>query len=139
MRSLYIAALTAITLSLPACGGSSSEPTPPSGPTPPGSPAAFTITIAGQAGERSFSPNPAPAGGQMVVFRNSHNVVHRIRLSNGTFLTTELQPNMISQPVQIPAAGAHYHCSLHPEMIGVVNATSGVPPGACEGPYCDGY
>ena len=141
MRSLFIvAALGALILPLPACGGGSSD-NPPSTPTAPGSgnPPPFTITIATQAGDRSFSPNPAPAGGQTVVFRNTHNVVHRIRLSDGTFLTPDLQPNSSSQPVQLPAAGGHYHCSLHPEMVGIVNASSGTPPAACQGPYCDGY
>ena len=141
MRNLFVvAALGALTLPLTACGGGSSND-PPSTPTSPGSgsPASFTITIAAQAGDRSFSPNPAPAGGQTVVFRNNHGVVHRIRLSDGTFLTTDIQPNTTSQPVQLPAAGAHYHCSLHPQMVGIVNASSGTTPTTCQGPYCDGY
>ena len=141
MRSLFVvAALGALTLPLSACGGGSSYD-PPSTPTSPGSgsPATFTITIASQAGDRSFAPNPAPAGGQTVVFRNTHNVVHRIRLSDGAFLTTDIQPNTTSQPVQLPAGGAHYHCSLHPEMVGIVNASTGMAPPTCQGPYCDGY
>ena len=141
MRSLFVvSALGALTLTLPACGGGSDND-PPSTPTSPGSgsPAPFTITIAAQAGDRSFSPNPAPAGGQTVVFRNNHGVVHRIRLSDGTFLTADLQPNTTSQPVQLPAAGVHYHCSFHPEMVGIVNASSGTAPPPCQGPYCEGY
>jgi plastocyanin len=140
MRSLFVvAALGVVTSSLLACGGGSYND-PPSTPTSPGSgTATFTITIATQAGDRSFSPNPAPAGGQTVVFRNNHSVVHRIRLSDGTFLTTDIQPNTTSQPVQLPAAGAHYHCSLHPEMVGIVNAASGTAPPPCQGPYCEGY
>ena len=47
------------------------------------------------------------------------------RLSDGTFLTADLQPNTTSQPVQLPAAGVHFHCSVHPEMVGTVNASSG--------------
>jgi plastocyanin len=140
MRSLLVVAvLGALILPLPACGGSSDDSS--STPTSPGSGSAatFTITIAAQAGDRSFSPNPAPAGGQTVVFRNNHNIVHRIRLSTGAFLTTDIQPNTTSQPVQLPAGGTHYHCSLHPEMVGIVNASSGTAPPACQGPYCDGY
>jgi plastocyanin len=141
MRSLFVvAALGAGTLSLSACGGGSYND-PPSTPTSPGSGSAatFTITIATQAGDRSFSPNPAPAGGQTVVFRNNDGVVHRIRLSDGTLLTTDIQPNTTSQPVQLPAGGGHYHCSLHPQMVGIVNASSGMAPPTCQGPYCDGY
>ena len=141
MRSLFVvAALGAVTLTLTACGGGSSDNDPPSTPTSPGSgTATFTITIASQAGDRSFSPNPAPAGGQTVVFRNNDGVVHRIRLSDGTFLTTDIQPNATSQPVQLPVSGGHYHCSLHPQMVGIVNASSGMAPPTCQGPYCDGY
>ncbi len=131
-RLLTTAATAAITSLLLACGSSSSTPTSPS-------PGAFTITIAGQSGAQSFSPNPASAGGQMLVFRNTDTVVHRIRLSDGTFLTGDLLPNATSPPVQIPSGGAHYHCSLHPDMVGIVNATSGAAPPECEGPYCDGY
>jgi plastocyanin len=140
MRSQFVvAALGVVTLPLLGCGGGSNNDSP-STPTSPGSGnATFTITIASQAADRSFSPNPAPAGGQTVVFRNNDGVVHRIRLSDGTFLTTDIQPNSTSQPVQLPAGGAHYHCSLHPQMVGIVNAASGTPPPTCQGPYCDGY
>jgi plastocyanin len=140
MRSLFVvAALGVVTLPLLACGGGSYND-PPSTPTSPGAGnATFTITIAAQAADRSFNPNPAPAGGQTVVFRNSDSVVHRIRLSDGTFLTTDIQPNTTSQAVQLPAGGAHYHCSLHPQMVGIVNASTGTAPPTCQGPYCDGY
>jgi plastocyanin len=141
LRSRFVVtAVGALTLTLPACGGGSAND-PPSIPTSPGSggQAPFTITIATQAGDRSFSPNPALVGGQTVVFRNNHGTVHRIRLSDGTFLTTDIQPNASSQPVQLPAGGAHYHCSIHPEMVGIVNASSGTAPPPCQGPYCEGY
>jgi plastocyanin len=111
-----------------ACGGGGSTP---SGPTP----GALTITITRQNGAQSFSPNPASAGGQTVVFRNYDSVVHRVMLNDGTIDTGNIAPGASSAPVQMPADGTNYHCSLHPDMIGAVSGTAGGPP-PCQGPYC---
>jgi len=62
-----------------ACGGDGASP--PTSPSP--SPSPFTITVTRQNGAQSFSPNPATAGGQMVVFRNADSVVHRVTLNDG--------------------------------------------------------
>jgi plastocyanin len=114
-------------LVLSACGGSST----PTSPTPN----AITITITRQNGAQSFSPNPATAGGQTVVFRNADSVVHRVLLNDETIDTGNIAPGATSGEIQMPAQGTNYHCSLHPDMIGAVSGTSGAPP-ACEGPYC---
>jgi plastocyanin len=127
-------ALAATTLCVATCGGgSSSTPTSPS--SAPSS--AMTITISGQKGAQSFSPNPATAAGQMVVFRNGDSIVHRVVLNDGTIDTGDIAPGQTSRAVQMPAAGTNYHCSLHPTMVGAVNASAGVPPPPCEGIYCD--
>jgi plastocyanin len=113
-------------------GGGSSNPTTPS-PTTSGPP---TIVITSNNGARSFSPNPASLGGQMVVFRNSDTVVHRVRLNDGTLDTGDIAPGASSTALLMPSAGTNYHCSLHPSMIGAVGPTSGAPPPACQGEYC---
>ena len=41
----------------------------------------MTITILRQNGAQSFSPNPALAGGQMVVFKNTDSITHRVTLN----------------------------------------------------------
>jgi plastocyanin len=125
---MRVIAAAAAGLILSACGGSS-----PSGPDP--GPGTLTITITRQNGAQSFSPNPASAGGQTVVFRNADSVVHRVMLNDGSIDTGDIAPGATSGPVQMPGGGTNYHCSLHPDMIGAVNGTAGPPP-ACEGPYC---
>jgi plastocyanin len=115
-----------------ACGGGGSST--PTSPSP--SPSALTITVTRQAGAQSFSPNPASAGGQMVVFRNSDSVVHRVVLNDGTIDTGNIAPGASSAAVRMPTTGTNYHCSLHPDMIGAVNPAAGGPPPVCEGIYC---
>jgi plastocyanin len=125
---MRVLAAAAAGLILSACGGGGSTP---SGPTP----GALTITITRQNGAQSFSPNPASAGGQTVVFRNSDSVVHRVMLNDGSIDTGDIAPGATSAAVQMPAGGTNYHCSVHPDMIGAVSGTAGGPP-PCEGPYC---
>ena len=115
------------------CGGSSSSPSAPSGST------ATTINIVGESGTQAFSPNPALFGGQMVVFRNNHSVIHRVVLNDGSIDTGDIAPGATSRSVLMPASGTNYHCSLHPGMIGAVAPSSGAPPPACEGAYCQPY
>jgi plastocyanin len=116
-------------------GGGAASPTAPSSPsvTP------ITITIMRQNGTQSFSPNPASAGGQMVVFRNADSVVHRVRLNDLSIDTGDLAPGATSPAFQMPASGTNYHCSHHPDMIGAVNGSGGTGPPPCEGAYCGDY
>ena len=129
MRVLAAAAVIVAGLGASSCGGGSSSPTTPTVPD------VVTITITRQNGAQSFSPNPAVAGGQMVVFRNSDSIVHRVQLNDGSIDTGNLAPGATSTAVLMPGTGTNYHCTVHPDMVGAVNAISGPPP-ACEGPYC---
>lgn len=112
------------------CGSSGAPATTPS---PVGSP---TITIVGQNGAQSFSPNPASFGGEQVVFKNNDSVTHRVVLNDGSVDTGDIAPGATSRAVTIPAAGINYHCSLHPTMVGSSGASSGTPPPPCQGIYC---
>jgi len=118
-----------------ACGGSSTA-TAPSPTTTASTP---TINIVGQNGTQAFSPNPAVFGGQMVVFRNTNSVTHRVVLNDGSVDTGDIPPGGTSQPVMMPASGTNYHCALHPGMIGAVAPSSGGVAPACEGDYCTPY
>ena len=137
MRRLLVrAAASAVVLCSLSCGGGgSSTPTAPSSPTVN----TVTITIMRQNGAQSFSPNPASAGGQTVVFRNADSVMHRVMLNDGTIDTGDLAPGATSRSFQMPPSGTNYHCSLHPDMVGAVNGSGGTPPPPCDGAYCGEY
>src|SRR6185503_5122376 len=104
MSAVFLAALITS-----ACGGSNNNPGGPSGS---GSGAA-TITINGQTGPQSFSPNPANFGGQTVVFKNNDSVTHRVQLNDGSLDTGDIAPGATSRTVLMPSSGTNYHCTLH--------------------------
>ena len=132
MRSPFRAFLVAsAVVTFVGCGGSSTAPSGSSS----GGLAPVVISIVGDRGNLSFSPNPATAGGRMVVFRNNDSVAHRVRLNDLTVDWGTIQPGATSAPLTMPAAGTNYHCSVHPTMIGAV-AAEGQPPPACRGDYC---
>jgi plastocyanin len=137
MRLVVLGVVSTVCLLIAACGGGSSSPSSPSPqPQPPAT--TPTIDILGQNGTQAFSPNPANFGGQIVVFRNTHSVPHRVVLNDGSIDTGDIPPGATSRAVQMPAAGTNYHCSLHPGMIGAVASNSGAAP-PCEGVYCNPY
>lgn len=139
-RGRVVGALSGL-LMLTACGGggggSSSPPPPgnPAGPTPPAAGSA-TIMIVGTRGASSFSPNPASvAQGRTVVWQNTDGVVHRIMSNDGSFDTGNIAPGQTSAPLTLGTDGTNYHCTIHPAMIGAINAAAGAPP-PCTGIYC---
>jgi plastocyanin len=140
MRSVFLhMVLAGAALAVAACGGggysSSTSPAAPS--TTPASPSAVTITISGQNGAQSFSPNPASVGGQLVVFRNTDTIPHHVVLNDGSLDTGDIAPGATSRSIMMPASGTNYHCSLHPGMIGAVSPSAGGQAPPCTGLYCD--
>jgi plastocyanin len=134
MRAITVPALIA-TLCVAACGGGGSSSTP-TAPSPSPGTTTPTIVINRQNGSLSFSPNPAAFGGQTVVFRNGDSVIHRVALNDMSLDTGDIAPGATSRAVQMPLNGTNYHCVLHPDMVGAVNGSGGVPPPPCEGVYC---
>jgi len=134
MRPIQRAGVIAGVVILSACGGGGgSYPTTPSNSataTP------VTISITSQNGTQSFSPNPATAGGMMVVFKNNDSVTHRVVLNDASLDTGDIAPGATSRALQMPSSGTNYHCALHAGMVGAIAGTSGQAP-TCEGPYCD--
>ena len=129
MRAFTAVVVVAAVVGFTRCGGGS-PPAPAPTPTGP-----MTINIVGDRGSASFSPNPAQAAGQAVVFRNNDTIVHRVRLNDLSLDTGDIPPGGTSRQVTMPAAGTNYHCLLHPTMIGAVGATNREPP-PCTGGYC---
>jgi plastocyanin len=139
MRLLRLARIGALAsvVGLAACGGSSSPPTQPS-PTPSPTPAPTSnaaISILGNRGNQSFTPNPGSDSGGMTSWKNNDNLVHRIMANDGSFDTGDIGPGQTSAAEAVPAAGINYHCTIHPGMIGAINAAAGPPP-PCTGSYC---
>jgi plastocyanin len=129
LRLLTASAMLAGLVAVPGCGDDSMPGTPSPSNTP-------TITILGQNGAQSFSPNPASLGGQQVVFKNNDSVIHRVVLNDGTVDTGNIAPGATSGVVTMPSSGTNYHCSVHPLMIGSVTTAAGAPPPPCTGDYC---
>ena len=113
-------------------------PRPPVAPSPSPSPTpapSAAIAILGNRGSQSFTPNPGSATGGTASWRNADSVVHRIKSNDGSFDTGDIAPGQTTAAMAVPGAGMNYHCTIHPGMIGAINAEAGPPP-ACTGIYC---
>jgi plastocyanin len=129
-----------IVLACASCGGGSSydpSPAPSPSPSPSPQPASLTVSIAGQQGDQSFSPNPGtPGTGRTVAWHNDDGVAHRIVANDGSFDTGTLGAGQTSAALTMPAGGINYHCSIHPSMIGAIGDPGGGAPPPCTGIYC---
>lgn len=122
-----------------ACGGSGSSPGNPTAPSSSGggTPAVVTVSIVADRGSQSFSPNPATPGQNLIIaWRNTDGTTHRIVANDGSFDTGDIVPGATSRTLSSPTAGANYHCSIHPTMLGAINASGGDAPPPCTGLYC---
>ena len=131
LRRILVGGLVAAALA--ACGGGgyggSSNSGSPSAPS--GTSASMTVAISGVRGAQSFTPNPLSAqSGQTVAWKNNDSLVHHIVFNDGSLDTGDLAPGATSRAFGIGAGAAQYHCSIHPEMVGSVNAPTNTPSGA---------
>ena len=83
----------------------------------------------GQRNDQSFSPNPAPiAQGNLIVWQNNDNTVHRIVMNDGSFDSGNISPGAKSSTMRLSSSGGSYHCAIHPTtMFGSIN-TATAPP-----------
>lgn len=134
-------ALFGLTLAAACGGGGGYGSTPTTMPPAGGSGGAdVTITINGEAGNMSFSPNPATVKvGQRVSWRNADSITHAILQDapnagqtgpygggggGSGFSTGNLGAAATSAPLTMSAAGTTgYHCEIHPGMVGVLTVT----------------
>jgi plastocyanin len=137
-RTLYQVLLaTVLCVSCGGSGGSSgSNASTPTTPSSTGSSNVVTVTITGNNGALSFSPNPAACvTGQTVVWKNADTVTHHIVIDDLGVNTGDIPPGGTSQPMSLGNVSKSYHCSLHPAMVGALN--NAVTP--TDGPACGPY
>ena len=135
MRRSLLAGSILAALAAPSCGGSGSPAGGSGNPAPPAG--ASTISILGDRGAQSFSPNPASVSqGSMLVWRNTDSVVHHIVLNDGSLDAGDIAPGAFSPALRLGTDGANYHCTIHPTMVGSINRATGEPP-PCTGLYCE--
>ena len=129
-------------------GGSNAPTTPTAQPSSqPGGPAPaaadVSIAIVADAGAQSFNPNPSGVRmGQTVAWRNTDAIVHHVvedsadtgggddGYGNGNGGSTsgfdggQQGPGGVSGILTARTAGTmHYHCSIHPGMVGTLTVT----------------
>ena len=98
-------------------------PSPTPAPTP--TPSALVIDIVGENGNMSFTPASASLQvGQQVRWHNADNITHTATQDGRGFDAGLIPPGGTSAPITVSAAGAvHYHCAIHPSMVGALNVT----------------
>jgi plastocyanin len=119
MHRSYVFALLLAAAVLIHCSKSYSNPTAP--PSTPPVQGAAAITILGQMGNKSFSPNPGTAKvGQSIQWKNSDGITHHIVSDTaGKFDAGNIGGGNTSPAVMVNQAGTYpYHCSIHPTMVG---------------------
>jgi plastocyanin len=98
-----------------ACGSSS--------PAAPTVAADVTISMVGDRGNQSYSPNPTTMRvGQTVAWKNNDSTDHNALEDAGErFATGTVSPGATSSPRMMNAAGSFtYHCTIHPGMVGTL-------------------
>jgi plastocyanin len=115
-RSTIGFSLFAITLALAgsACGSS--------GPAAPTASADVTISMLGDRGNQSYSPNPTTMRvGQTVAWKNTDSTAHDAAQDAGRFATAIVNAGATSAPLTMSTAGTFtYHCTIHPGMVGTI-------------------
>ena len=128
MRSVRLALTSLVLLSAIACGGSyssSSTPSPAPSPAPgPVAAAGAPVTIPVNAAaltNTAFAPDAVDVtAGATVTWTNSDGVAHTSTSDAGVWDSGVVPPGG-QFSVAFPTAGTyHYHCLIHPGMIGTV-------------------
>ena len=132
MRSLGLVVVSVVLLSAAACSSNYSSPSPTPAPTPAPAPApapapgtsSSIVTIPVNAStltNTAFAPDAADvAVGATVTWTNTDGVAHT-STSDAKGWDSGIVPPGGQFSVAFPEAGTfHYHCAIHPGMIGTV-------------------
>src|SRR5262245_15933093 len=137
MRKGFLAAWIVVTgIVVGDCSGSGGGTSPSPAPTPAPSPSAATITVnivnsngQGNMGVLSFSPNPASiTRGSLVVWKNNDTTMHHIVLDDSSLDSGDIAAGASSPARTLNVNAATYHCTVHPTMVGSINAATVAPP-----------
>jgi plastocyanin len=114
IRTSVIILTAACALAGAACGSSS--------PAAPTVSADVTISMLGDRGNQSYSPNPTTMKvGQTVAWKNTDSTAHDATQDAARFQTGTVNAGATSAPVTMSAAGTFtYHCTIHPGMVGSI-------------------
>jgi plastocyanin len=104
----------------PGCGGD--DDSPPTGPGGGGTAADVTISIVGNAGSGSYSPNPRTVTvGQTVAWKNNDTMTHTATDDGSAWSTGNIGAGATSAPITMGTAGTFtYHCTIHAGMTGTL-------------------
>jgi len=121
-------------------GGTPAAPTPAAPPTPAPVPPAstnVTVNIVGSIGNQAYQPNPvAASSGDTVMFRNNDRALHHIVLDDGSADLGDVAPGATSRSVTLKNTNTmNFHCTVHPSMVGSINAATAPDPKPCPDPY----
>lgn len=118
---LALASIATLSLTLAACGGSSSPSSPSQ--TSPGPD--VTINIVGIQGSNSYNPSPTTIkAGQRVIWKNVDTRTHDTIQDANTFSVPPIAGGAQSDPVTLSTPGTFtYHCGIHPSMTGTITVT----------------
>ncbi len=107
--------VTSLALMAAACGSSSS-------PASPTVSADVTISMVGDRGNQSYSPNPTTMRvGQTVAWKNNDSTAHDATQDASRFQTGTINAGATSAPITMSTAGTFaYHCTIHPGMVGTL-------------------
>jgi plastocyanin len=119
-------------------GGTPAAPSPAPAPTPaPPASTTVMVNIVGSIGNQAYRPNPVSANsGDTVMFRNNDATMHHIVLDDGSADLGDVSPGSTSRGVTLRNTNTmNFHCTLHPSMVGAINAAAAPDPKPCPDPY----
>ena len=97
-------------------------PAPTPAPAPPANVTASIVVGASGMSSTAYNPNPIEvAVGGTVTWRNDDSITHTSTANNVAWNSGIIPPGG-SFSAQFNSAGSFpYHCTIHPNMVGVVN------------------
>lgn len=125
MSSFRLVLVAAALVSLAACRNYSSMPSPSPAPsTPADNGASSTVQIpsgASALGNQAFPPNPLTVdAGTTVTWMNTDSIAHTSTSDGAGWDSGIIAPGAQFSVALNTAGTFHYHCQIHPGMVGTV-------------------